>query len=118
MLQHPPTAVNPAKRAPSTGTGKSAVVAQTRSVKREIDQVARLFDAGGRDVLGAIESALEHYPGDAEMHRMAGSRGRRGRKTAWAVGIRRPLQRAPARRRRFPSGFRPSAMRSTSDGRA
>ncbi len=29
--------------------------------------MARLFDAGGRDVLGAIESALERYPGDPEI---------------------------------------------------
>jgi hypothetical protein len=35
--------------------------------QREIDHVTRLFDAGGRDVLEAIESALKQYPGDAEL---------------------------------------------------
>jgi serine/threonine-protein kinase len=60
------TPVNPAKRADEPKAGDRVAVPDPRR-QREIDQVARLFDAGGRDVLGAIESALERYPGDAEI---------------------------------------------------
>jgi predicted Ser/Thr protein kinase len=48
------------------GTGKPAVVADAKR-QREIDHVTRLFDAGGRDVLEAVESALKQYPGDAAL---------------------------------------------------
>jgi len=51
---------------PATGAGKPGVVPDAKR-QREIDHVTRLFDAGGRDVLEAIESALKQYPGDAEL---------------------------------------------------
>jgi serine/threonine protein kinase len=59
-----PTSGNPMK--PSEPLGNRAAVTDARR-QREIDRVAQLFDAGGRDVLAAIESALTQYPGDVEL---------------------------------------------------
>ncbi len=51
----------------NTGTGQQGAIVQDAKRQREIERVTRLFDAGGRDVLEAIESALKQYPGDAEL---------------------------------------------------
>ena len=51
---------------PDTGTSKPAVVPDAKR-QREIDRVSSLFNAGGRDVLDAIESALKQYPGDPDL---------------------------------------------------
>ncbi len=58
----PQNAVTPTPVPPRNGSG----VPDARH-RPTLDQIASLFAAGGRDVLGAVESALAQYPGDPEL---------------------------------------------------